>query len=372
MKTIKSTAIAASFIVFTAASIFAASPPKGLLIYSEPPSTYAESCEFSAMSSGPAYTIVIRPDGQKFQMNSNAEINAVEYPSLNPQADTQEKASLNLDKIHSLERRFPQFNAQLQAAEAKWTNAMAFAKQMAANAAKVEAAEMKKAAIEAENKKREEEKRKQEETKLAAEKKKRDEETVAKLKIEQERLAAENKKEEEKKQKLADEAQKQTPQASQQILTSEPTATPLPQSSAKVEAQSAASTASAKSYNELVNACTPCPNFTQVNTYEKGKYYSFPLVKIAQATNESMLVYYTTTTYRTGEGTSKEEKLGGLLIFPNKTALESARMDKGAYVQAVGQFTGFKDFDMVSGATERLPVFSCPGLSINGSYFKTE
>jgi hypothetical protein len=133
MKTIKSAAIAAAFIVFTTACLLAASPPKGLLIYSEPPSTYAESCEFTTITSGPAYIIVVRPDGQKFQMNSNAVMNAVEYPPLNPQTDTQEKASLNLDKIHSLERRYPQFLQRLQAAEAKWTNALAFAKQMAAS-----------------------------------------------------------------------------------------------------------------------------------------------------------------------------------------------------------------------------------------------
>jgi hypothetical protein len=105
---------------------------KGLVIYSEPPSTYAESCEYVFLDTAkPLYYTVVRTDGRRIQLNNNVIMTNVDYPPLNSEADIQALADNNLSKIRLLLTQYPQFKSRLRAAQSKWENALAVAQQMA-------------------------------------------------------------------------------------------------------------------------------------------------------------------------------------------------------------------------------------------------
>ena len=123
-------ALAVAFLTFAAHSLLAATPPKGFLIYSEPPSTYADSCEYSSVNKGPLYSIVLRPDGKSLQFERNAILTFVDYPTQNPEQDTQDVAAAKLKSIQETMGRYPQFKVRLQAIQTKWENALTAAKQL--------------------------------------------------------------------------------------------------------------------------------------------------------------------------------------------------------------------------------------------------
>ena len=331
-------------------NVLAAASSSGLLIYSEPPSTYVESCEYVSVVSGPAYSMIIRPDGKRFQLGNNAQLTKIDYPTLNPALDTPAVANANIEKIQGAISRYAQFKTQLLAVQAKWQNALTVAKQF----------ETRQAAVEAENEKK------------AAEQKKQEEAAAAKLKIEKEKQAALDA---EKEAQLAKLKSSNTISPSPNQISELSGSTPSP----KTE-NTSISISSAKSFEDLIKACAPCPVFKEVSSFEKGKFYQFPNVKISQAYRGAMLVYYTVyDTHSRSDGgleQTKEERLCGWFIFPNETVLESVKMVEGADVSAVGQFSIFKvidkETDMRSAEKQSIPVFVCPGLSISGKYYSTK
>jgi hypothetical protein len=61
-----------------------------------------------------------------------------------------------------------------------------------------------------------------------------------------------------------------------------------------------------------------------------------------------------------------------VLTFKNPRALDQFNVAQGSYVRAVGEFIKFKTFTMTGGSNERLPVFECVGLEVNGKFIKTD
>jgi hypothetical protein len=61
-----------------------------------------------------------------------------------------------------------------------------------------------------------------------------------------------------------------------------------------------------------------------------------------------------------------------VLTFKNPGALNNFNLSQGAYIRAVGAFIKFKVFTMTEGGSQRLPVFECIGIEVNGKFIKTE
>jgi hypothetical protein len=61
-----------------------------------------------------------------------------------------------------------------------------------------------------------------------------------------------------------------------------------------------------------------------------------------------------------------------VLTLKNPRALNNFNLAQGAYIRAVGAFITFKTFTMTGGSGQRLPVFECVGMEVNGKFIKTE
>lgn len=102
----------------------------GLLIYSDPPSSYLETCEYRSLDAGkPVYSTVIKINGQKFQVKTGGTWIVVEYPPIDAQT-IKSSAGAHVDEISRLISQYPQFRNQLIVAQTKWQNALAFANQV--------------------------------------------------------------------------------------------------------------------------------------------------------------------------------------------------------------------------------------------------
>lgn len=117
---------AAAIAVLATSKPVAASEPKGLLIYTDHPSTYVEASEFLSLDTGKnLYSTIVRPDGQQLQIQNGGLWIEVDYPPPTPDVDITEAANRTLSIIQTLLPKYPQFKAQLLAARSKWQNALA-------------------------------------------------------------------------------------------------------------------------------------------------------------------------------------------------------------------------------------------------------
>ena len=103
----------------------------GLLIYSEPPSTYIDSTEYVSISSNLGYSTIGQPDGTSIQIRNGGTQVIVAYPPATPGADFEPEANQNIQKIQKLIKQYPKLQKPLVAAQTKWQNALAFVKQLA-------------------------------------------------------------------------------------------------------------------------------------------------------------------------------------------------------------------------------------------------
>ncbi len=100
----------------------AQAPAAGLIIYTDQPSTYVEACEFASLDSGPMYSSISKADGKQMQVKTGRLWITVDYPPAAPQGGSsqgnlKDVANLNLAKIQKLLPQYPQFKAQLTAAQ---------------------------------------------------------------------------------------------------------------------------------------------------------------------------------------------------------------------------------------------------------------
>ncbi len=111
---------------------------KGLLIYTDHPSTFIECCEYNTLDTGkPVYSTIVRVDGERLQISSGGLWIPIEYPPSNSEDDITEQGNGAIQRIGELKKQFPSLSSKLLAVQLKWKNALEFSKQRnAANVSK--------------------------------------------------------------------------------------------------------------------------------------------------------------------------------------------------------------------------------------------
>lgn len=107
--------------------------------------------------------------------------------------------------------------------------------------------------------------------------------------------------------------------------------------------------------------------------FERNKFYQIARVKVAQVGEDFVLTSWEARHSVGGDfhNLVTEDKPFAVLTFKNAHALDEFNLTPGSYIHAVGQFLKFSAFDMAGGYSERLPVFECVGLEVNGSFIDT-
>jgi hypothetical protein len=110
----------------------AAAEAQGFVLYSEPPSTYMEACEFASLETGkPLYSIITRPDGKRIQIDNGGKWIRVDYPPKSSKNNLKDLTLSTVNKIQALIQQYPQFKQQLDIAQTKWKNAVTLLPQLA-------------------------------------------------------------------------------------------------------------------------------------------------------------------------------------------------------------------------------------------------
>lgn len=103
----------------------AASPSRGLIIYSDIPSTYAETLEFvTVTNTNTIIATAVLPSGKKQELPRGGIIAIINYPPLKPTESLPQEADAALRSIQALRPKYPQFAAKLDAAQIKWNNGL--------------------------------------------------------------------------------------------------------------------------------------------------------------------------------------------------------------------------------------------------------
>lgn len=130
-----------------------------------------------------------------------------------------------------------------------------------------------------------------------------------------------------------------------------PTPEPAPASKAPDKSQTLEDMAKAYGASEVADVNVP---------FDEGRFYKIGWnTKIAQVGDGFVL-------------TSWDLGPFAVLTFKNPGALNNFNLAQGAYIRAVGAFIQFKVFAMTEGGSQRLPVFECVGVEVNGRFIKTE
>jgi hypothetical protein len=130
-----------------------------------------------------------------------------------------------------------------------------------------------------------------------------------------------------------------------------PTPEPAPASKAPDKSQTLDEMAKAYGASEVADVNVP---------FNEGRFYKIGWnTKIAQVGDGFVLISW---------------ELGpfAVLTLKNPRALNNFNLAHGAYIRAVGAFVRFKTFAMTGGSGQRLPVFECVGLEVNGKFIKTD
>lgn len=107
-----------------------------------------------------------------------------------------------------------------------------------------------------------------------------------------------------------------------------------------------------------------------------GKFYKIQGVEVRQVTNELIYLTWHTWSQRSAGGGSHvtiwEDKPFAILTTRNPDALRNFNISVGWQMQAVGEFMQFRDVEMTSGNTQRLPVFRCVGMRVGTDWVNTQ
>lgn len=132
MKFFVSKMVACLAIFNLCSNLHAANPARALVLYNEPPSSYVTALEIVTLNPGSvAYSIAVLPDGKKLEIPRAGIIAVIDYPPQSTARVTEQEAAAALQKIASSVQKYPQYRTKLDAASAKWNNALAIAKKAA-------------------------------------------------------------------------------------------------------------------------------------------------------------------------------------------------------------------------------------------------
>ena len=124
----------------------------------------------------------------------------------------------------------------------------------------------------------------------------------------------------------------------------------------KQRAEEAKRVAENDPFNKLLAKYSVAPNSTIPyvisGPLDKDKYYYINKSTASQVTDDFILV------------AGYDKRPAAILVFENPSALETVSIQQGGIVEAIGRFVAFKTVQMVSGADERYPVFSCVGIKV--------
>jgi len=102
------------------------SEPAGLLIFCEPPATYAESVEYTAIQrTSPIFSTIRRADGKSMEVQNKGVLGYVQYPTSINHPGFDEEANAALTKINGFIAQYPQLRTRLETAQTRWANALA-------------------------------------------------------------------------------------------------------------------------------------------------------------------------------------------------------------------------------------------------------
>lgn len=117
--------IALLAILMTSGEALAALPPRGLVLYTQPPGDYALNLEFVTLTyTNIAYATVTLPNGKKEEIPRGGIVAVINYP---PEVQTDslpQDAATATQIIKNARSKYPQFGAKLDAVLAKWTNSL--------------------------------------------------------------------------------------------------------------------------------------------------------------------------------------------------------------------------------------------------------
>jgi hypothetical protein len=150
-----------------------------------------------------------------------------------------------------------------------------------------------------------------------------------------------------------------TTQASQPVQTSSPDQHVAP-----------TGVSHATTFDQIIAAHGAYENVGNAPRLEKGKFYQ--LGAFAQQTTAKFILLKTSGFPAGRNHSAIPEKLFGVLVPHNKQAFEGIQVTQGAFISAVGSFIGFNDMTLTTGAAERLPVFDCVAIKVNGIFFNLE
>ncbi|MEP6671425.1 MAG: hypothetical protein ABJF10_19845 [Chthoniobacter sp.] len=103
----------------------AATPARGLVIYSDIPITYAETLEFVTITNTNAIiATAILPNGKRQEIARGGIIAAINYPPDTQMESLPQEAATALGTIRTLRPKYPQFSAKLDAIQTRWSNSL--------------------------------------------------------------------------------------------------------------------------------------------------------------------------------------------------------------------------------------------------------
>lgn len=117
--------IVALFAIFSSGEALAAIPPRGLVLYTEPPADYVLNLEFITLTgTSVAYATVSLPNGKKQEIPRGGIVAIINYPPEAPTESLPQDAATAMQAIKAARTKYPQFTGKLDGALTKWTNSL--------------------------------------------------------------------------------------------------------------------------------------------------------------------------------------------------------------------------------------------------------
>jgi hypothetical protein len=103
----------------------AVTPPRGLVVFTEPPADYAMAVEFSALETkNVAYATATLADGKKQEIPRGGILAVIDYPGSQLGGSIEKEAAIATQKIQTLRAKYPQLSAKLDKVSTAWANAV--------------------------------------------------------------------------------------------------------------------------------------------------------------------------------------------------------------------------------------------------------
>ena len=100
-----------------------ASEPRGLIVFTEPPSTYVQTLEFTSyVRSNVAYSTIVRTNGQREHVTNSGIMGIIDYPPAQISATDETQATAAIQQIQQLQRQCqrPDLAPKFQLALTRW------------------------------------------------------------------------------------------------------------------------------------------------------------------------------------------------------------------------------------------------------------